>query len=226
MFPIQAVVFDLDDTLYAEREFAFSGFDAVAKAFSNPLGAPDHAASRMRQLFDTPDRGRVFHALLTERQIDDQELAMRMVETFRSHTPTLRLFADADAALGNLHASYELGILTDGRPTTQRAKIDALGLRNRVDEIIVTAELAPNFSKPHPRPFDHMSTRLQTLSTRMVYVADNVAKDFVAPNALGWKTVHIRRPHGIYADAIAPRHGSPQFALDSLAQLQLLLESL
>lgn len=64
---IEAVVFDLDDTLYPERQFAFSGFGAVASAFESVLGPAPSAAARMRELFDSPARGRVFDTLLAER---------------------------------------------------------------------------------------------------------------------------------------------------------------
>ena len=37
---VKVVAFDLDDTLYPEREYAFSGFAAVAEAFEQRLGEP------------------------------------------------------------------------------------------------------------------------------------------------------------------------------------------
>jgi len=52
-----------------------------------------------------------------------------------------------------------------------------------------------------------------------IYVADNPAKDFIAPNALGWGTVFIKRPGGIYADREAPRGGLPQAAISTLDAL-------
>ncbi len=33
-----------------------------------------------------------------------------------------------------------------------------------------------------------------------VYLADNPRKDFVAPRALGWRTVRVRRPESLHVD--------------------------
>ena len=64
MDPIAAVIFDLDDTLFPEREYAFSGFRAVARAFSHVLGEVESATARMRELFDSQHRRRVFNQIL------------------------------------------------------------------------------------------------------------------------------------------------------------------
>ncbi len=53
-----------------------------------------------------------------------------------------------------------------------------------------------------------------------VYVADNPAKDFVAPNQLGWLTIRIVRPDGIYRNETAPQGGDPQFTVTTLADLE------
>ena len=67
MPPVDAVIFDLDDTLYPERAFALSGFSAVADAFQDLLGAPVEAAAEMRRLLDIGHRQRIFNTLLDER---------------------------------------------------------------------------------------------------------------------------------------------------------------
>ena len=67
MSAVRAIVFDLDDTLYPERQFAFSGYAAVAAAFAERLNrSVADLDNHMGRLFDTPDRGRVFNVILTE----------------------------------------------------------------------------------------------------------------------------------------------------------------
>jgi len=235
-------VFDLDDTLYAERDYAFSGFAAVAREFAEVCWSdPVRAEADMRRLFDTDHRPRVFDALLKERKIyNNTDLVARMVETYRSHKPTIRLYSDAEAALSRLRPDYKLGVITDGRAAAQWAKVDALNLRSRLDEIIVTSELdstgytrsgvkslaqtaSPAFAKPHPRAFELMAGRLGVAPRECVYVADNPAKDFVAPNALAWLTIRIHRRDGVYRDAVAAPDGQPRHQLDTLDTLDPLL---
>jgi len=225
MSGIAAVVFDLDDTLYAEREYAYSGFSAVAKAFADRLGDPTNAAARMHQLFDSEHQPRVFNALLTELGLDeDSKLVEAMIEVYRTHRPTIRLHDDAEMVLNKLRPVYRLGLLTDGRFLTQELKIDALGLRDRFDAILITSELGPGFGKPSLRPFEFISTRLQVIGSRSVYVADNPAKDFVGPNALGWMTVQILRADGVYADQKPVPGGEPHQVIDTLDRLVCMIE--
>jgi len=222
---IGAVVFDLDDTLYAEREYAYSGFAAVAEAFADRLGDPRDSAARMRRLFDTEHRPRVFNALLAElKLIEEPKLVAAMIEVYRAHRPTIRLHDDAELVLNKLRPEYRLGLLTDGRSSTQGLKIDALGLRDRFDAILITSELGPGFCKPSSRPFEFISTRLQVVGSRTVYVADNPAKDFVGPNALGWMTVQIRRAGGVYSDEKPVPGGEPHQVIETLDGLVCMIE--
>ncbi|MGD2111173.1 MAG: HAD family hydrolase [Phycisphaerae bacterium] len=217
---VEAVIFDLDDTLYPERAFAFSGFAAVATAFEDQLGDPAAATERMRQLFDTDHRPRVFNAMLEDRGLPEyRDLLASMIETYRTHMPSIELYPDADEALTQLRGNYKLGLISDGPLDTQRNKIDALKLRGRLDEIIITSELGPNRGKPDPTAFKLMSERLGVEHRSCMYVADNAAKDFVAPNALGWTTVRIIRPDGIYSDVITAPGGKPACTIRELHEI-------
>jgi len=220
MTSIQAIVFDLDDTLFPEREYAFSGFRAVAVAFAGPLGAdPDESSARMRALFDTPQRGWVFDALLEAVGIQGEPARMlvtEMIAAYRGHLPTIGLLPDADRALTRLRGRYRLGILSDGYRQTQENKITALGLRERVEEIILTDNWGRPFWKPHPRAFEEIGRTFDLPPGACLYVADNPTKDFLAPNALGWRTVFIRRHGALYARCAAPLGGTAHAVIDSL----------
>ncbi len=236
MSRIQAVVFDLDDTLYPEREYAWSGFRAVAGAFKEELDDPDDTVADLQRLFDSEHRARVFDALLHEWFGEvDHSLVTRMVEVYRQHPPIITPYADVDAALTRLCSRYKLGLITDGRPEAQWAKIDALQLRPRFDCIIVTGDLKPgsveaatasppSFAKPHRRAFEEMARQLGVPANACTYVADNVSKDFVAPNALGWLTVRIARADGVYCDAVCAEKGEAQRSIKSLDELDAVLK--
>lgn len=248
---IRAIVFDLDDTLYLERDFAFSGFRAVCKQFDSSLGNAGKNYSRCVELFDGPHRSRVFNQLVSERLgKEDLDLVTKLVEAFRSHRPVISLQPDADRALKNLRGRFRIGLITDGPSVTQWNKIDALGLRARIDEIIVTNDLLesdaravglgessmPNegsvgagrergYGKPHPLAYVLMAKRLGVNHAECVYVADNVGKDFIAPNALGWLTVMVRREGALYGESQPCEGGEPSHTLRDLDQLATLLSS-
>ncbi len=221
---MKALVFDLDDTLYAERTYAYSGFVAVATSFAKPLGDPAVSAAIMRGLFDSAHRPRVFNEILKQQNLSGEaQLLADMIDTFRKHPPHISLLADADAALTRFKPTHKLGIITDGPTVQQSAKVKALRLTGRVDEIILTDELGQGFGKPHPKAFETIAKRLGMAHDECAYIADNLAKDFVAPNALGWTTVHIVRADGIYRDAPVADGGVPQHVIESLDELDTLL---
>ena len=222
---IRAIVFDLDDTLYAERSFAFSGFAAVAEAFTAELGDPAEAAAEMRTLFDSEDRRRVFNTILERRGACGQEAALvpQMVKVYRTHRPLIEFHADAARALARLRPRYRLGLITDGPAVMQSVKVEALRLGERLDEMILTDTLGPGFGKPNKKSFELMTERLGVEASVCVYVADNAGKDFVAPNALGWLSVKIERPDGLYGVVAAAAGGEPRCAIGSLDDLDGLL---
>jgi len=225
--PRCAIIFDLDDTLYPERAYTFSGFRAVAAAFPGRLCASFALYDRMRELYDTPDRGRVFNVIVEQCGCSDADLLVsEMVAAFRKHQPDIRLFPDAAAALDRLRGRYKLGLISDGFLEAQQAKVCALGLADRLDEIIITDQWGGRkFWKPHPRAFEEMAVRLDVAPSECAYVADNRAKDFIAPNALGWRTVLIERRGAVYTDATAPPHGDPGATVASLDELEAVLHT-
>ena len=58
---------------------------------------------------------------------------------------------------------------------------------------------------------------------QLVYVGDNPAKDFVAPNQRGWMSVQVVRPDGIHDHTRVADGGAPQHRIDSLTELMDLL---
>jgi len=104
-------------------------------------------------------------------------------------------------------------------PHRQNAKIDALGIRSLFDLILLTDAWGREFWKPHPRAFQAAVAHFGLEPGAFVYVSDNPAKDFLAPNALGWHTVRIRRPGGVYAGEVAPPGGEPRHTISTLDEL-------
>lgn len=223
MTNVAAIVFDLDDTLYAERDYVRSGFSVVAHSFVIELGDATATLDRLTQLFESPHRSRAFDVLLTERGLDGRrDLLDRMIHCYRNHIPTIRPFPDAIDAIDQLRGRVQLGLITDGRADGQRRKIRALGLAEKFDEIIVTSELGEGYSKPHPRAFEEMATRLGVAHNACVYVGDNPSKDFVAPNALGWRTIQVCGEGRLYGGLTSAPGGEPQQIIDSLHALMSL----
>lgn len=198
------VVFDIDDTLYLERDYARSGFAALnlwASRWLDPrLGA------LCQQSFDAGERGTIFNDALQALGITPSpELVGSLVELYRTHTPQIELLPDALNALTSLLSlAVPLAFISDGPASSQTRKADALGLARFADLIVITGLRGEKFSKPDPWAFEHIAAAIP--SERYLYVGDNPRKDFIAPRRLGWLTVRIRRSQGLYAALENPDH--------------------
>ena len=76
---------------------------------------------------------------------------------------------------------------TDGRLEGQRNRIDALGLD--VDDIITDELGGIQLRKPCDIAFRIVLTRWRMNSAGVVYMGDNPAKDYQAPQQLGMKSI-------------------------------------
>ncbi len=174
------IVFDLDDTLYNEMEYLRSAYSEIAKS----VDAENWIAllARMYSLFRSKQD--VFKFVSTTYQVDKSEL----LNTYRSHNPNLNLFDGVSETMAQIKTKNgKIGIITDGRKTTQRAKLKALAITERIDKIIISEEVGSE--KPDERNYRLIEKEFPDHS--YLYMADNLRKDFIAPNKLGWHTLGL-----------------------------------
>lgn len=224
---ISVVAFDLDDTLYPERDYVDSGFRAVARALTDDVSRQQRLVDMMHQLAeDNP--GRVFDRLLSmgaHRGWLASACVEDLVKLYREHWPRIELYEDASVILDQLQRSgLRTALITDGPAVSQWNKIRALGLHERVNYIIVTDELGPGrmYWKPHIRAFKQLLEHFSVPASQACYVGDNVAKDFIGANQVGMRTILVRRNLGYYKSdrlwALGPS-AAPDIVVNSLYEL-------
>ena len=192
---IQAVIFDLDDTLYNEKAYVRSGYHAVAECLPEVKGAEE-------KLWHFFEEGKsAIDELLKAEGLFTEKRKRTCLQEYREHIPTIFLDADVRELLLRLRSEGRfLGIITDGRPEGQRAKIKALGLEALVDAIIVTDELGGvECRKPSPLAFEKMQEIADVPYDRMCYIGDNTKKDFIAPDKLGMRSIWYCNAEGLYS---------------------------
>jgi putative hydrolase of the HAD superfamily len=220
---VDALVFDLDDTLFRERDFVFSGFRAVDRWLKTHRHVGGFA-TKARELYDRGQRGHIFDQALTElRHEAHPDLIAELVRVYREHKPRLSLPPDARWALSAFRSHWKLGLLTDGYLTTQQNKVAALGLEKSFDVLLYTDSLGREHWKPSERPYRRMMEQLDCSGNQCVYIGDNPAKDFVAANALGWHTIQVVRPDGEYGGIPAEKPYQARQQIHSLFELAHLL---
>ena len=191
---LKAVVFDLDDTLYGEKEYIRSGYRAVAKV----IPQVENAERKLWRFF--LEKKPAIDEVLSMEGIYTEEIRQRCLVAYRLHEPDIHLYDGVMEILIKLRSNgYKLGIITDGRSEGQRAKIQVLGLGKYMDHIIVTDELGGvKYRKPNETAFIQMADKLNVAFSQMCYVGDNIKKDFIAPLKLGMRAVWFRNQDGLY----------------------------
>ena len=111
---------------------------------------------------------------------------------YRDHKPKIALSNDIVQMLDALKKQgVRIGLITDGRSMQQRNKIYALGLSRWIEEedIVISEE----FRSEKPALANYMYFMERYLKCHdFTYVGDNVKKDFIAPNVLGWTTICLK----------------------------------
>lgn len=189
--PIKGVIFDLDDTLYSEKQYVRSGYKQVAEF----LGKQD-AEKKIWNYF-LEDK-QAIDAYLEE--VGEVDKKAQCLLVYRNHMPEINLYSGVREMIEDLRCKgVKIGIITDGRVEGQKKKIKALGLEDMVDDIIITDELGGiQFRKPNDISFRIMQNRWRIPFEQIIYVGDNLVKDFQAPKQLGMRSLYFRNEDGIY----------------------------
>ena len=219
---MKVVVFDLDDTLYKEIDYLRSAYRYIA----GQLAAGEVEREEIfGSLYGAYKEGRDAFAVLLGNYRNAEFTKDTLLNWYRSHKPQISLTDGCSEFLARLSANgCRLGIITDGRAVTQTNKIAALGLYEYIaDEDIVISERFGS-EKPSSANYLHFMNKYGA-DARYYYIADNTAKDFIAPNRLGWTTVclkdngqNIHKQDFSLSDELLPRYTVEEFG-DSLFEL-------
>jgi putative hydrolase of the HAD superfamily len=223
MKPDVCVVFDIDDTLYLEREYVQSGFGAVDEWAARWLDVPDFA-ERCWCAFEAGQRQFIFDTVLRQSGVQPSPgLIASLVALYRAHVPLISLAPDAYNAIAGIARTASIAVISDGPAASQTRKAEALRLSAFADPIILTELLGLDFAKPHARAFETVQELRP--AARYLYVADNPLKDFAAPKQLGWLTVRVRRKYGLHYSVENPDQ-RPDFEMPDCSTLPHLIKQL
>lgn len=173
--PISKIfVFDLDDTLYSERDFEKSGIEYVYNYFEVKDIKLEQILNNRKNWIEQIING------------SNNRITLQIVlDIYRNHFPEIQLYKDSKEFLEKLHSKgNEMSLITDGRSTTQRNKLKALGIESYFNNIVISEEV--NSEKPSEINFKMVMNKKNT--ENYIYIADNPNKDFITPNKLGWAT--------------------------------------
>jgi len=222
------LAFDMDDTLFAEEDYARSGFAAVGQWLEKERGVQGFAAIAQKA-FDAGLRGTIFNHTLAELALEgDETLIPTLVDVYRRHRPDIALEPQLRDMLKELSRKAFLCLITDGPLVSQRAKIVALGLETLFDHLRCTDDWGREFWKPQPRAYEEIAECFpMPTPTSYAYIGDNPSKDFVIPRKMGWHSIRLIRTWGLHANSKAPSAAhEPERTIHQLSALPATLRGL
>jgi putative hydrolase of the HAD superfamily len=217
----KAIVFDLDDTLYPEKEFVLSGFRAVAAWAELNLGINRNIGEKqLIDYYENGIRGDILNRWLASYNLLSDELVKKTIKVYRDHNPSIFPFPEVKEVLSELKKDFLLGIVTDGQLAVQQRKLNALGINAFFDAFVFSDEWGQKAWKPDKKPFEVISDRLGVPSSQCIYVADNPLKDFFGAKQVGMYAIRIVHPIGEYSTCQPPSlEHNPDFTITSLEKL-------
>ena len=218
---VTVVVFDMDDTLYFEADYVDSGVRHVCTQINSFCGVNPYDAIKELRLRDAQSDWLALACELASLKPSVKESLLWM---YRLHSPAICLSEGCVSALMQIRsAALACAVLTDGRAVTQRLKLAALGLAD------LPTYISEDYDSSKPAPDRFQAIQKDYPAEHYVYVADNVQKDFLGCNPLGWISVGMRgNGRNIYSQSTQglPAAALPAFWVNSWEELiELLLKS-
>ncbi len=221
---IQALLFDLDDTLYLESDYVASGYRAVAHYVRKNFGRSfSEVFYTMMSVFVSQGRQMVFPVII-DRFLNSSVSTAELLEVYRGHTPRIRLLPGYRELLKSWGRDHYLGIITDGLPEVQKRKVAALGLGHLVDRVLYTWEYGAENEKPHPLGFSLMMDYFRVEPHEAIFVGDNPAKDCEGARRVGMKSAQIRTVRCEGDAGVPERESTADYIINSVYELTPILQ--
>ena len=224
--PLEAVLFDLDDTLHDDTATYHGAASRVAQDVARASGIVaqrllDAYVKQSERFWSTLDtatlsvklvdlRTTMWHAALVETGLDDAALASRCADAYHAYRrDLLELWPGARELLRRLRADgYKLALITNGFSETHRDKLTILQLDGAFDEVFIADEVG--MVKPDPRLFRLAAQRLGVAPEACAMVGDRFDRDVRGGASVGMFTVWMNvrdepLPTDLSADAVVSR---------------------
>ena len=210
------IVFDLDDTLYEDRSFVLSGFNAVAHYLAPILLLDQSFIYNQLELELAQNRNEVFNRFLSKLGINEKRLIAKCLSVYRGHDPKICLYPEANACLNRLN-QFPLYVVTDGNKIVQKKKFLALGLSDRIKKCLCTYAYGIQHSKPSPYCFFKICLLEKVNPSEVIYIADNPKKDFIGIKPLGFHTIRVLT--GPYSKMIVDSKNEAEIVVENLDKI-------
>lgn len=212
---LQAIFFDIDDTLYNTREFTrisrIKALQAIRKmGVKLPL---KYLYNELQQIVKEFGSNYPYHFNRLISRIPQESLnginkniiiSSAVIAYHRAKDKYLRAFPDAITLLKKLSKiKIVKGIITDGLEVKQAEKIIRLNIYKYIDKNAIFISDEVGIRKTNPKLFEYVAKKLNFNSRRCMYIGNDFEVDVVPSKNSGFITVLIDKVNK-YTDIIPP----------------------
>lgn len=209
IFPLKAVLFDLDDTLFDHLHSTRRGLQSVCLAYPGfQQRADDVLFADYTRLLDevhlrvldgslTSDEARTerfrrFFLLHAPETTDISAAIVHAASLHRSaYQANRQVVAGVVPLLEYLHGKVKIAIVSNNILTEQVEKLRHLKLDHLIDELVVSGETG--FIKPDPRIFQVALQRINCSTEEVVMIGDAWKADVLGATQVGIRTIWLNR---------------------------------
>ena len=193
---IDAVIFDLDDTLFdCTGQLTEPARRRAAEILAAAIPDSDVSALQRLQaeLADQLSSADSIREIARRHELRADVVESALAAYNRDHVEAIAPFQDTRSTLDELAARhYRLCLVTTGRPERQRRKVDLLGLRGHFNEESGTLIFHDDRKAPEKDEALHRAARCFSLSPcRILSVGDKLNSEIAASKRLGMRTARL-----------------------------------
>ena len=190
---VQGVVFDLDDTLFDQKDWIHRKLRMLWQAEQHWLPSELDFLKATMAILEEGERAKLFDVYARHQGLSDNQ-RLTLIDVYRKARPdTGRLYPDVAGALAQLRRrGLRLGLLTDNPAVSQRDKLRATPLEPALDAVVLTGELGT--PKPAAAAFAAVAHRLGLAADQLVMVGDHIFRDSLGALDAGYAhAFHVQR---------------------------------
>ncbi len=204
----QAILFDLDDTLFSLRACEAQALKRTLDDARLLARLPINFAERYAAISSAYWAARTTdgYTQYTREQVNelswrdflshhglDAALSTGLAERYwAEYCQSAGLNPGARETLRRLSLSYRLGIVTNGYSDSQRGRLNAARLLSMLEVVLISEEVG--VAKPDPRIFEMALSKLSLPADALLYVGDSIAHDYQGCQAAGIDFCHYCPP--------------------------------
>lgn len=216
--PVEAVLFDLDDTLC---EYCRPGSEVLELAFEAVGVEPCFTAEDYYAVFDdyvedsedvVEIRERCFAALAVQAGYDPS-VGRAVADAYRAERDqtNVQWLPGARDALETARERYRVAAVTNGDPAMQSRKLSGLGVEDHFETVVFAGyDVA---AKPDPEPFRAALDALGVAPERAVKVGNSLENDVAGAHEASLRSVWLDR------DGVADPDPEPHHRIEAMDEL-------